>query len=250
LDLKKQSVRTISIRASIAKLCDKLRIGGFMHPIKNQASSCQKLLFLSEDKIIKYYNSVMRGILNWFSGADNFYRVKAVIESVMRRSCLLTLKRKFKLKSMAETIGIYTKDVAIIIKDKPTTKLITREEITKMPNTFNIGSDSVTGCIKEHVNWETIMNQVHFRSHGLEFFKQCAVENCHNQDIEIHHMRRLERRINTNDMTSIKDSKGNRATGLKGFLSAINRKQMPLCKEHHRKFEKDEKSPIDKSYFK
>lgn len=178
LDLQKQSVRTISVRANIAELCNKLRIAGFMHPIKNQASSCQKLIFISENEIIKYYNSVMQGILYWFSGADNFYRVKGVMESVMRRSCLLTLKRKFKLKSINQTISIYTKDVAIVVKDKSTTKLITREEITKIPNTFSIGMDHATGRAKEHFNWEIIMNQIQFRSHGLKSFEQCMIENC------------------------------------------------------------------------
>lgn len=165
LDLQKQSIRTISVRANMIKLCDKLRMAGFMHPTKNQASSCQKLIFLSEDEIIKYYNSVMRGILNWFSGADNFYRVKGVMESIMRRSCLLTLKRKFKLKSMAEVKSVYTKDVVLVIKDKPTTKLITREEINKMPNTFNISKNPTTKSSKENFNWEIIINQVHFRNH-------------------------------------------------------------------------------------
>ena len=152
LDLQKQSVRTFSIRANIAKLCNKLRISGFMHPIKNQASSCQKLMFITENEIISYYNSIMRGILSWFSGANNFYKVKGVMESIMRRSCLLTLKRKFKLKSMAEAISIYTKDVTIQIKDESRIKLITREEITKIPNTFNISKDPITGQIKKCFN--------------------------------------------------------------------------------------------------
>ena len=168
LDLQKQSVRTVSVKANITELCNKLRLVGFMHPTKNQASSCQKLMFISEGEIVKYYNSIMRGILNWFSGADNFYKVKGVMESVMRRSCLLTLKRKFKLKSINEAINIYTKDVAIIIKDKSTTKLITREEITKIPNTFSIGIDPATRRIKKHFNWEIILNQVQFRSRGLK----------------------------------------------------------------------------------
>ena len=48
----------------MAKLCSKLRKIGFMHPIKNQASYCLKLVFFSEDDIIRYYNYIMRGIFS------------------------------------------------------------------------------------------------------------------------------------------------------------------------------------------
>ena len=61
----------------------------------------------------------MRGIIYWFSGSGNFYRVKAIMELWMKRNCLLSPKRKFKLKSMTETISIYTRNVAVIINDGP-----------------------------------------------------------------------------------------------------------------------------------
>lgn len=48
----------------MTELCRKLRKMGFMHPIKIQASCCLKLVFFSEDAVIKYYNSIMRGILS------------------------------------------------------------------------------------------------------------------------------------------------------------------------------------------
>ena len=61
-------------------------------------------------------------------------------------------------------------------------------------------------------------------------------------------MRRLQRRVNSNGMITIKDSKSHRAAGLKKFLSAINRKRIPLCKENYQKFEKNERFLVDKSY--
>lgn len=62
--LQKQSVRHFSIKVDIIKLYSKLREVGFMHPIKNQSSSCSKLMLFSKDVIIKYYNSVRKIILS------------------------------------------------------------------------------------------------------------------------------------------------------------------------------------------
>lgn len=244
----KQSVKILSVKANIAKICNKLKVFGFMHSIKNQAISCRKLIFLLEDEIIKHYNFAMRGILNWFSGADNFYRVKGVMEWIMRRSCLLTLKKKFKLKSLAEVISIYTTDVSIVIENKFQTKLISKKEIIKMPNTFKIGVNPITGRIKEYFNWETILNQVPFKSYGFELLEQCVVKSCKYQDIEMRNMYCLERKVNINGIRSIKNNRGNKVLDFNFFLSVINRKQILLCKKHYRKFEKDEGFLVNKVY--
>jgi retron-type reverse transcriptase len=160
--LQNQCTRIISIKANIALLRSKLRLAGFMHPIKNQASSCQKLIFSSESEIINYYNCLMLGILNWFSGADNFFRVKGILESILRRSCLLTLKRKFKLKSISEAKSIYTMDLTIINKTELSIKLISRKEINKTLNIFNIKMDPSTDTMEQQLNWEVILNKISF----------------------------------------------------------------------------------------
>lgn len=159
-NFQKQNVKFISVRADIKKLCDKLRSSGFMHLLKNQASSCYKVIFLSEIQIIRYYNFIMQEILSWFSGVDNFCKVKNVVESIMRRSCLLTLKRKFKLKSIAEAINIYTKNVSIVSNNLEVVRLITKEEIIRLPNVFNINATSTAGHSKENLNWERAINKL------------------------------------------------------------------------------------------
>lgn len=62
--LQKQSVKYFSVKVHITKLYDKLREVGFMHPIKNQSSSCSKLMLFSKDVVIKYYNFVRKSILS------------------------------------------------------------------------------------------------------------------------------------------------------------------------------------------
>lgn len=95
-------VNIISVKANIEKLKKKLKLAGFMHSTRNKAQACPKLITVSEDKIIEHYDSVIRQILSWFSGSDNFFKVKGIMESIMRQSCLLTLKKKYRLKNIAE----------------------------------------------------------------------------------------------------------------------------------------------------
>jgi hypothetical protein len=125
--LQNQPIRYYSVQADMVKLCDKLREVGFMHPLKSQASSCSKLMLFSENDIIKYYNSIMKGILSWFGGVDNFQKTKKFVESVVRRSCWLTLKRKFKLKSIAEVIDVSIKDVIVGTREKCTRRKYIRK---------------------------------------------------------------------------------------------------------------------------
>lgn len=158
-NLSKQSVRIISVKANITLLLNKLRLAGFMHPVKNQASSCRKLVLNSENKIIEYYNSLMLKILNWFSGADNFSRVKGIIESIIKRSCLLTLKKKFKLRNITEVINIYSTDSSLKSKNELSLKLISRKEIKKMPNIFDINKKPNTNAAIQQTHWELIASE-------------------------------------------------------------------------------------------
>ena len=77
----------------------------------------------------------------------------------MRQSCLLTLKKKYRLKNIAEAKKWYTRDVSLAVKNKPTVKLITKKEIIKIPNIFAIHIDPITGLIERQVNWEITLNK-------------------------------------------------------------------------------------------
>jgi len=74
----------------------------------------------------------------------------------------------------------------------------------------------------------------------------CSVLNCkETNDIEVHHVRALERNVNKDGIRSVVDIKGTRVKGLPAVLTAINRKQMPLCTKHHLEFERGEYSQLD-----
>ena len=64
---------------------------------------------------------------------------------------------------------------------------------------------------------------------------QCAIQSCTRTDIEIHHIRKLYKRTREGEGFSvIVKGKTQRITGQLAIESALKRKQIPLCKEHHK----------------
>jgi hypothetical protein len=54
------------------------------------------------DHIIKSYNIVIRGLLSYYSPADNISALGKILHG-LKRSCALTLALKYKLRTMAAT---------------------------------------------------------------------------------------------------------------------------------------------------
>ena len=74
--------------------------------------------------------------------------------------------------------------------------------------------------------------------HSSRFlFSKCAVKDCCNTDIEIHHVKKLARRIDSSRKINVLTFKNKRLSGIGVTLSAVNRKQIPLCSFHHLEFE-------------
>jgi hypothetical protein len=66
------------------------------------------------------------------------------------------------------------------------------------------------------------------------------VEGCDvYENIEVHHIKRLHRKVEKDEKTSILDKYGRRVKGSAAVLSSINRKQVPLCPKHHLEMEKN-----------
>jgi hypothetical protein len=101
----------IRISADIKNTVEKLRLKGFFHATKDRPQRNPFLVNPSDAEIIKHYNLIMLGLLNWFSGADNLYAVKGVVQA-LRKSCALTLKAKHKYKTLHKVYAIYGLDIA------------------------------------------------------------------------------------------------------------------------------------------
>jgi hypothetical protein len=239
----KSSPRRISINAQIGATFAKLRVKGYIHPIKEKAMGNSSLGFHTDSEIVHHFNHLIRGLLNWFSGADNFSKVKGLAQ-LLRKSCVLTLANKHN-KSQNWVYTVYGSEI-IVNKDKQGIKevpLISRSSILNHPNKFNLKLDgSVIDCFE----LDNMMGKIFKLNHSLEFFQGCSVEGCNEtESIEIHHIARHHRKVNSDGSTSVVDRKGRRVKGLPAILTMLNRKQLPLCRKHHLEFEKGIFSNLD-----
>jgi retron-type reverse transcriptase len=239
---QKSSPIRISVNAPIGEVFAKLRLSGYIHPIKDRSIGNSHLGFYTDSEIVSHFNSVIRGLLNWYSGAGNFAKVKGLAH-LLRSSCVLTLANKHK-KSKNWVYTVYGSEVTVL-NGKKETRLISRTSILNHFNDFNLKTDSSS---IDHYDLDKMIDRFHKLNYGIEFFEGCSVTDClESENIEVYHIRRLYRKVNNDGIISVLDMKGNRVTGLAAVLTSINRKQIPLCRKHHLEFESGVFSPLDYS---
>jgi hypothetical protein len=83
-----------------------------------------------------------------------------------------------------------------------------------------------------------------------QLYKKCGVIGCLNSDIEVHHVRKLERQVKGYLVVSVKSKKEMTQRPLQTIESAITRKQIPLCRNHHLELHagKLDNHALDKEY--
>lgn len=239
----KSSPRKVSVNAPINEVFAKLRLKGYIHPIKDRASGNVHLGFYTDSEIVKHYNSAIRALLQWFSGAGNLSKVKGLAQ-LLRKSCVLTLANKHK-KSSNWVYTVYGSEIKINSKKGKETALVTRSEILNSSNKFNLKTKANAF---NNFSTDNIIDRFYKLNHSLEFFNVCCVTECHETEgIEVHHIRKLHRRVNRDGIISVLSRDGKRITGLAAVLSSLNRKQIPLCQKHHLDFEAGRFHPLDYS---
>lgn len=82
---------------------------------------------LSHYEIVKFYNSKIHGIVNYYSFASNRNGLHSVVW-LLKASCALTLARKFKLGTLSKTFSKFGKDLKCPDTDasiiKPTLRVL------------------------------------------------------------------------------------------------------------------------------
>jgi len=95
----------IGLRAPLDKLISKLVTRRFMKWNFNgtilRAKGLGRMTNLDHADIIAYYNAVVRGILTYYSFADNRSRLGSIIR-YLHMSCARTMALKYKLRFMAK----------------------------------------------------------------------------------------------------------------------------------------------------
>jgi group II intron reverse transcriptase/maturase len=205
----------LQIHAPIAELFEKARANGFFRKSKKTGkitpTNCGRLINLDQSDVLRYYNRINRGIMNYYSFVDNKKRLGSLVHGI-KHSCALTLTLKYKLKHRSKVFKKYGK------------YLECSETGTRfwLPATFR--------RTREFISQEVTMVEDIFRKRWNRKFtksnlnKSCVV--CGKSPVEMHHVRKIR------DLRE--KAAGKKSDFFTAQIAAINRKQVPLCREHHK----------------
>jgi hypothetical protein len=104
----------VGLHAPIKNLLIKLNSNGFTKKSENGTyipTGLQRMVNLEHSDIISYYNSIIYGILNFYSFVDNKTRIGAIIKYHLKHSCALTLALKYKLRKRAKAFQKFGRDL-------------------------------------------------------------------------------------------------------------------------------------------
>lgn len=218
---KKAHIRTL-IKAPLKELINNLIINGLLkrnHLGKVFPKGKTNLFNHPHYTIIKWYNAKILGILNYYSFSYNLPKISTIIW-YLRASCALTLANKYKLKTMKKTFKKFGKNLV----DPDTGIKLNIPNNFKVKNEYKIKNNNISlDNLEKQLNsdWASNMQQT-------SFGKVCCICNS-NTNIEMHHIRKI------NNIRSAFKKNGYNSSMI---ISALNRKQIPLCKYHHKELHK------------
>jgi group II intron reverse transcriptase/maturase len=163
--------------------------------------------------MVEHYKMVERGILQYYKLANNYGRVAARVHYILKYSCALTIASKMKLTTLRRVFNKYGKNLNIkdesgkVITNYPTVDYRRPQKFTMVP-------------IFDYSSLEAYIDQYDSRvQRGRKDLKGPCLLCGSNQEIEIHHVRKL--------------SKSKRKNYLSAMMAKMNRKQIPVCKKCH-----------------
>lgn len=108
---KVRSVSQIRMTAPLDRIYKKLAEAGFIS--LNKKEGIPRFLWLHNEKeaIIKLYNAVLRGYLNYYSFTSNYSKVASSISYLLFTSCAKLLAAKYKLGSVSKVMKKFGPDL-------------------------------------------------------------------------------------------------------------------------------------------
>jgi group II intron reverse transcriptase/maturase len=212
------------VDAPIYKIVKKLAYRGYA---KNDGSptAYRKLINHPLPNIISHYLTVERGILNYYSIANNYGRLATRVHYILKFSCVLTIALKMRLRTTKKVFRKYCKDLKICI---PNEKFISYPTANYKRSTKVFRSAYSSGAL----DYKDVAGYYSRRAikANMEIAGPCSLCGS-NEDIEIHHVRALP--LRKGGLLIKKDF-------MSRMMSKYNRKQIPLCKPCHIKVHKGE----------
>ncbi|WNO04057.1 reverse transcriptase domain-containing protein [Rhodoferax mekongensis] len=213
VSLRRTVSSKIRIIAPVVELLDRLKLGGFCRTRgDNPFFPCSKKNFvaLEDHDIVMRFNSVWRGIYNYYAVSNNASDLNRV-KYVLQYSCLMTLahKHRMRLPKVVAKYGVYASVRYRSSKDEE------REVSFWRPS----GNWQLPLLGSDPPDPEDILASQNRRLTRTSLTRNCVV--CNTSGVQMHHIRHLR--------------KGNKTItqGFNRIMSAINRKQVPLCRPCH-----------------
>jgi hypothetical protein len=102
------------------------RLGEFFPKGK---SNC---IHLTHPQILNYFNSRIKGILNYYSCVHNRNELWSIVK-FLTYFCALTLARKYKLKSLAKTFKKFGRDLKFVNEKRKEYKIFRPDNLRMLP---------------------------------------------------------------------------------------------------------------------
>jgi group II intron reverse transcriptase/maturase len=217
------------LKASIKDLFLKKTVNGFFKKKARKfvPTKVGWLINFDHADILRYYNSVIRGILNFYSFSNNRKSLGSLVHG-LKFSCARTLALKYKLRFASKTFSRFGSKLKC-----PDTGL----ELF-IPKTFRATEEF---AINAPIPDESLFKSWNNKLTKSSLFKYCVICGSSHQ-VEMHHVRK------------IKDLKFKARGGKMDFftmqMASINRKQIPICRTHHKALHKNKLFSLERQQFK
>lgn len=169
----------LSFQAPIRKLLDKAVKNGFFSWNKNgtycRGTAQRRLINLDHSTIVSYYNSVINGLVNYYSFVDNRSGLAWIVHG-LKVSCALTLALKYKLKRMAPVFKKFGKNLT----DPETKVSLKLPSDLKRTRLFRVNPTQGLNALRQ--KWTSKYTR-------SNLFKKCVV--CGGSPAEMHHVRKV-----------------------------------------------------------
>nr|YP_010338686.1 putative reverse transcriptase/maturase [Glaucosphaera vacuolata]UNJ18636.1 putative reverse transcriptase/maturase [Glaucosphaera vacuolata] len=205
--LKQLTTLGVRLNAPLLGVFNKLSQAGYCSPNGFKALPRFALYACEKDKLVKHYNSVLLGILNYYSTCDNYRRLSNSIYHTLRSSCCKLIAARYKLKTVRAVLIKYGKNLQNFSK----TPLLNPKDNSLNSSPFKLNGDSEPRLINLFRNasyTSTLRN------------KECVTGNS-TYNVHMHHVR------------MIKDVKEENL--IARAMQARRGKQIPLCSPRHNK---------------
>lgn len=197
----------------VKEIVARLQQAGYCHTVKGDAFfPCSKKSFvaLEDHEIVMRFNSVWRGIYNYYCICNNAHRLSWVMY-ILQYSCLMTISHKHRQRvpKTIRKVGVFPK-----IEYKLADGEVKEASFWRPPQWRSMRPPSARPD-----DIEVVLAKA-YRLTRTHLNRSCVICD-ESVGVEMHHVRALR--------------KGNKSitNGFNRIMSAINRKQVPLCGSCH-----------------